>query len=124
VPLYDYQCRSCGKVAEVRHGFNETYEEACAECKGEMRRVYSPTGIVFKGSGFYVTDSRKNSESGGSSKSGSTKTEATGSGDGSSASAAATGDGGSKAESAPAKSESSPAPSPASGGPSKSESAA
>jgi putative FmdB family regulatory protein len=59
VPLYDYQCRSCNKVTEVRHGFKETFEGACPDCGGEMARVFNPAGIVFKGSGFYITDSRK-----------------------------------------------------------------
>jgi putative FmdB family regulatory protein len=72
LPLYEYQCRSCRKTAEVRHGFKETFDGKCEECGGEMARVYSPAGIVFKGSGFYLTDSRKAAEasaSGGSSKS-------------------------------------------------------
>jgi putative FmdB family regulatory protein len=62
MPLYEYQCRSCGKTAEVRHGFKETFEDKCEACGGEMARVYSPAGIVFKGSGFYLTDSRKAAE--------------------------------------------------------------
>lgn len=62
MPLYEYQCRSCRKTAEVRHGFKETFDAKCAECGGEMGRVYSPAGIVFKGSGFYLTDSRKAAE--------------------------------------------------------------
>ncbi len=64
MPLYDYQCRSCRKVTEVRHGFKETFEGACPACGGEMARVFNPAGIVFKGSGFYVTDSRKSSGGG------------------------------------------------------------
>ena len=59
MPLYEYQCRTCKKTAEVRHGFKETFDDPCAECGGEMARVFSPAGIVFKGSGFYLTDSRK-----------------------------------------------------------------
>jgi putative FmdB family regulatory protein len=62
VPLYDYQCRSCNEVTEVRHGFKETFEGSCPKCGGEMARVFNPAGIVFKGSGFYVTDSRKGGE--------------------------------------------------------------
>jgi putative FmdB family regulatory protein len=62
LPLYDYRCRACSKVTEVRHGFREGHEGACPECGGELARVFSPTGIVFKGSGFYLTDSRKASE--------------------------------------------------------------
>jgi putative FmdB family regulatory protein len=66
VPLYDYQCRSCNKVTEVRHGFKETFEGVCPSCGGEMARVFNPAGIVFKGSGFYITDSRKSGGDGGS----------------------------------------------------------
>jgi len=60
MPLYDYQCRACSKVTEVRHGFREAYEGTCPECgSDQLARVFNPAGIVFKGSGFYVTDSRK-----------------------------------------------------------------
>jgi putative FmdB family regulatory protein len=59
LPLYEYQCRACHKTEDVRHGFKETFDGACKACGGEMARVFSPTGIVFKGSGFYLTDSRK-----------------------------------------------------------------
>jgi putative FmdB family regulatory protein len=62
LPLYDYRCRACSKVTEVRHGFGETHQDACPACGGELARVFSPAGIVFKGSGFYLTDSRKASE--------------------------------------------------------------
>jgi putative FmdB family regulatory protein len=62
LPLYEYQCRSCQKTADVRHGFKETFDGKCEHCGGEMARVYSPAGIVFKGSGFYLTDSRKAAE--------------------------------------------------------------
>ncbi|HEY0381776.1 MAG TPA: FmdB family zinc ribbon protein [Candidatus Elarobacter sp.] len=62
MPLYDYRCRACSKVTEVRHGFREAHAETCPECGGELARVFTPAGIVFKGSGFYLTDSRKASE--------------------------------------------------------------
>jgi len=62
LPLYEYQCRACQKTAEVRHGFKETFDGTCEACGGEMARVYSAAGIVFKGSGFYLTDSRKAAE--------------------------------------------------------------
>ena len=64
MPLYEYKCRRCGTAREVRHGFNENFAEPCVECGGEMARVFTPAGIVFKGSGFYVTDSRKSSDAG------------------------------------------------------------
>ena len=59
MPLYDYQCSQCGHVVEVRHGFDETYTQACPACGGALQRVFNPAPIVFKGSGFYITDSRK-----------------------------------------------------------------
>ena len=61
MPLYEYRCKECGSLKEVRHGFKEPHTEPCPKCGGEMARVFSPTGIVFKGSGFYVNDSRKSS---------------------------------------------------------------
>jgi putative FmdB family regulatory protein len=71
VPLYDYQCKQCQAVIEVRHGFKDLHSEACPQCGGPLARVFNPAGIVFKGSGFYITDSRKSSggESGGSASS-------------------------------------------------------
>ena len=59
MPLYDYECSQCHKVVEVRHGFDETHTQPCPDCGGELRRVFNPAPILFKGSGFYVTDSRK-----------------------------------------------------------------
>jgi len=67
MPLYDYRCAQCGHVAEIRHGFNDTYAEPCAHCGGGMSRVFNPAPILFKGSGFYVTDSRPSASSGDSS---------------------------------------------------------
>lgn len=58
MPLYEYQCIPEGHRFETRHGINESVTE-CPECGGEVRRVIHPVGVVFKGSGFYVTDSRQ-----------------------------------------------------------------
>ena len=72
MPLYDYRCSACGAVREVRHGFDERVSDPCAACGGELVRVFNPAPILFKGSGFYVTDSRPSggaSESSGSSES-------------------------------------------------------
>ena len=71
MPLYDYKCSNCGTLREVRHGFNDVYQEPCAECGAGMVRVFNPAPVVFKGSGFYITDSRKSS----SSSNGETKSE-------------------------------------------------
>ena len=59
MPTYDYQCRSCGTVTEVIHPMTEDGPSVCEVCGGQLRRVLYPTGIIFKGSGFYSTDSRK-----------------------------------------------------------------
>jgi len=75
MPLYDYKCTKCGTLREVRHGFNETYDEPCPACGAPMSRVFNAAPIVFKGSGFYATDSRAKSESKSESKP-ETKTEA------------------------------------------------
>jgi putative FmdB family regulatory protein len=60
VPTYDYQCRSCGSMTEVIHSMLEEGPRVCERCGGELRRVLYPAGIIFKGSGFYRTDSRGN----------------------------------------------------------------
>lgn len=78
MPLYDYQCKACRTVTEVRHGFREEYRGTCPSCGGaELARVFNPAPILFKGSGFYVTDSRPSAAtSGGAEKKTETKTEA------------------------------------------------
>ena len=60
MPLYQYQCTECGVRFERHQHFDEAPLTVCPECEGEVRRVIGPVGIVFKGSGFYATDSRKN----------------------------------------------------------------
>ena len=64
MPLYDYKCAQCGRVSEVRHGFTDSWNAPCPSCGGSLARVFNPAPIVFKGSGFYVTDSRKSSSPG------------------------------------------------------------
>jgi putative FmdB family regulatory protein len=64
MPLYDYACTACGRVREVRHGFDESFDAPCEACGAPMRRVFNPAPVLFKGSGFYVTDSRRGSASG------------------------------------------------------------
>jgi len=62
MPLYDYACTRCGRVYEVRHGFGETHEKPCETCGAPLQRVFNPAPVLFKGSGFYVTDSRRSAE--------------------------------------------------------------
>ncbi len=58
MPIYEYECTSCHHRFEVRQGFNDKPQAKCPECKETARRVFHPTPIIFKGSGFYVTDHR------------------------------------------------------------------
>jgi putative FmdB family regulatory protein len=62
LPLYDYKCTSCGNEYETREGFDAPSRQPCPRCGNEAKRVLHPPPIVFKGSGFYITDSRKGSQ--------------------------------------------------------------
>jgi putative FmdB family regulatory protein len=59
VPTYQYTCTECGEPVEAVQKFSDPPLTVCAACGGKLRKVFSPVGIVFKGSGFYRTDSRK-----------------------------------------------------------------
>jgi len=63
VPTYQYQCTECGEALEVVQKFTDDALTVCPACEGKLRKVYSAVGIVFKGSGFYRTDSRGSSSS-------------------------------------------------------------
>jgi putative FmdB family regulatory protein len=58
MPTYEYACTECGKHIEVVQSMSDAPLTTCAICGGRLRKVFSPIGIVFKGSGFYRTDSR------------------------------------------------------------------
>jgi putative FmdB family regulatory protein len=64
LPLYEYRCASCGYQYEKREGFEAAPLQTCPQCGGSARRVLHPPPIVFKGSGFYVTDNRRPSYGG------------------------------------------------------------
>lgn len=66
MPLYEYRCRTCAHQFEVQQSITEDALTECPECRGELRKVFAPVGIAFKGSGFYKNDSRSGSGSGGS----------------------------------------------------------
>ncbi len=64
MPVYTYQCESCGVRFERLQSFTDPALTRCPECnKKSLRKVYTPVGIVFKGSGFYATDHRSASGS-------------------------------------------------------------
>jgi putative FmdB family regulatory protein len=58
VPTYEYACAECGERLEAVQKFSDDPLTVCPACGGRLRKVFSPVGIVFKGSGFYRTDSR------------------------------------------------------------------
>jgi putative FmdB family regulatory protein len=65
VPTYDYHCSSCNATYELRQGFDAAIEHLCEECKkGTAKRVLHAPRVLFKGSGFYVTDSKSKSSAG------------------------------------------------------------
>src|SRR5436190_18819010 len=59
MPIYEYECSACKNRFERSQRFSDPALTDCPECGGPVRRVLFPAGIVFKGSGWYVTDSRK-----------------------------------------------------------------
>lgn len=77
MPTYQYACTACNERLEVVQKFTDDPLTACPTCDGRLRKVFSAVGVVFKGSGFYRTDSRaavngaKNGKSGESGKNGS-----------------------------------------------------
>ena len=58
MPTYEYECTACGQHIEVFQRISEEPLKICGVCGGALRKVFHPAGIVFKGSGFYATDSR------------------------------------------------------------------
>ena len=64
MPTYEYRCVDCGNRVEVVQRIGDDPLELCEICGGPLRKVFHPAGIVFKGSGFYTTDSRRRAASG------------------------------------------------------------
>ena len=58
MPTYQYACTECGHAFEQFQSFSDASLTECPECRGRLRKVYNAVGVVFKGSGFYVTDNR------------------------------------------------------------------
>jgi len=85
VPTYAYACTACDHRFEAQQAFTDDALTECPECTGRLRKLFSSVGIVFKGSGFYRTDSRTNGAGGGKSSidagSGSSSTESKSSSD-------------------------------------------
>jgi putative FmdB family regulatory protein len=77
MPIYEYQCQSCGKRTEVLQRMDEAPLAACPECGGEVKKLLSAPAFQFKGSGWYVTDyaGKKAEGKGGGAKAETTETK-------------------------------------------------
>lgn len=80
MPTYSYRCTECGNAFDIVQSFTDDALTVCPECGGPLRKIYNAVGVVFKGSGFYRTDSRGTS---GSASSGSSSSAASSSSSGS-----------------------------------------
>ena len=58
MPTYAYACKDCGHAFDVFQSFTDSTLTSCPECEGALRKKFNSVGVVFKGSGFYRTDSR------------------------------------------------------------------
>jgi putative FmdB family regulatory protein len=62
MPIYEYCCDSCLHRFELKRSFSDNSTVTCPRCSSSVRQVYSPAPIIFKGSGFYVTDVKRANE--------------------------------------------------------------
>jgi putative FmdB family regulatory protein len=74
MPIYEYECNECSHRFELRQSFHDKPEATCPKCEKDAKRVFHPAPIIFKGSGFYITDHRPSG--GDSSDTGKEKSEA------------------------------------------------
>jgi putative FmdB family regulatory protein len=99
VPTYQYACTACGHQLEVVQSFTDSALTVCPECEGSLRKLFSGVGVVFKGSGFYRTDSRASSSKPASNSGSSSGSSSSGSSSGSSSSGSSSGSSSSSASS-------------------------
>ena len=69
MPTYEYRCRTCGHRFDIQQSISDDSLTECPECSGELRKVFHPVGIAFKGQGFYKNDARSDSRGGSGSSS-------------------------------------------------------
>lgn len=62
MPVYEYECGSCRHRFDMRQRFDDEPKAVCPRCEGKARRVFHAAPVIFKGSGFYVTDHRPSQE--------------------------------------------------------------
>ncbi|USQ79511.1 FmdB family transcriptional regulator [Ornithinimicrobium faecis] len=86
MPTYSYACKDCDNAFDIQQAFSDDSLTVCPECGGALRKRYGSVGVVFKGSGFYRTDSRKGAVSASSGDSSGSKSSDSSSKDSSSSS--------------------------------------
>lgn len=64
MPIYEYECQSCHKHVEVLQKISDPPLTSCDECKGSLHRIVSASGLIFKGSGFYINDYARKKQDG------------------------------------------------------------
>ncbi len=62
MPTYEYRCTGCGRHIEAHQSFTDPPLQKCEVCGEKLRRIFSPVGVLFKGSGFYSTDARSSAQ--------------------------------------------------------------
>ncbi|AWV48923.1 hypothetical protein JK2ML_0180 [Mycobacterium leprae Kyoto-2] len=75
MPTYSYECTECTNRFDVVQAFTDDALTTCEKCSGRLRKLFNSVGVVFKGSGFYRTDSRESGEKSNSSSNGSSKSD-------------------------------------------------
>jgi len=75
VPTYGYRCTSCGHQFEIRQKVSDEPLKVCPQCQGKLTKILYPTGVIFKGSGFYTTDYKGSGKSGSENGSGSSESK-------------------------------------------------
>ena len=119
MPTYQYSCNDCGHFFEIVQSFSDDSLTVCQECEGRLRKVFNAVGVVFKGSGFYRTDSRNQKpgaeagSGGGAGGEGNGSKKSDSSSNGSDGGAKTGSNGGSKSSESSSGSSSSSAPAPA-----------
>jgi putative FmdB family regulatory protein len=83
VPTYSYACTECENRFDIVQAFTDDALTTCEQCSGRLRKLFNAVGVVFKGSGFYRTDSRESGKKAKSSSNGSSSTGESGTGSGS-----------------------------------------
>lgn len=89
MPTYAYRCTECKHAFEIQQAFSDDALTECPECSGKLRKLFNAVGVVFKGSGFYRTDSRSGSSSSVPASSGSSSSSSSSSSSGGSSATAA-----------------------------------